>query len=120
MLYVGLRSIAKRMQWKAPQTVLRNYQYRDFPIVRRQLAHGRWCYITDDILIVRWLERQWVPHVVGKKPRRQYKTCVRCGETMLVPGQSYHARTFKTIERITSTDDPAGMLRGSSKDVSST
>jgi len=101
MIYVGLRAIAKRMKWKAPQTVLRNYEYRDFPIVHRYLANGRWCWITDDILITKWLEAQWKPHVVGKVPRRHYETCERCGAVILAPGQSRRARTRATIQRIT-------------------
>ena len=103
-LYVGLRAIAKRMKWKSPQSVLRNYEYHDFPIVRRTLANGRWCFITDDILITKWLERQWKPHILGKVPRRHYETCHRCGATVLAPGQSRYARTCRTIQRITSKD----------------
>ena len=97
-LYVGLRAIAKRMGWKSPQTVLRNYEYHDFPIIRRNLANGRWCWITDDELIVQWLKRQWKPHVLGKVPRRHYETCDRCGKTVLMPGRN----VSKVIGQITS------------------
>jgi len=102
--YAGLRKISKIMGWKSPQTVLRNYEWHDFPIIRRNLANGRWCWITNSELVTQWLKRQWKPHVLGKVPRRHYETCYRCGATILAPGQSRYARTSRTIQRITSKD----------------
>jgi len=98
IIYVSLRKIAKRMGWRSPQTVLRNYEWHDFPIIRRNLAHGRWCWVTDDLMIVEWLKRQWKPHARYVVPRRHHETCQRCGATMLVQGQS---RMKHVIEQIT-------------------
>ena len=104
-VYVGLRAIAKRMGWKSPQTVLRQYQSHGFPLVPRPLKNGQYCWITDDMLILEWLKQRVSTPSVGRVPRRHYETCYRCGATILAPGQSRYARTSRTIQRITSSKD---------------
>ncbi len=104
-IYIGLRQIAARMRWKSPQTVLRNYGSRNFPIIRRFLPNGRFVWITDDTLIMKWLEGQWHPAPVrAVVPRRHYEPCQRCGDLVLVLKQKQYpaGRTQRAIDRIAS------------------
>src|ERR1044072_5201753 len=51
--YRTLRTIARRMGWKSPTTVLRRREYEAFPIFRDFTRHGG-VYAISDELITAW------------------------------------------------------------------
>ena len=109
MLYVGLRTITKRMGYKSPSTVLKHaslYQNPNlnFPLIRQAMPNGRFRYITDDMLIKDYLKAHLKANLhAGKrvskgKPKILRRTCERCGEIIL------GNRGYATMKRIIGAD----------------
>ncbi len=106
---VGLKSIARAIKVKSPQTVLEYANKYPNPelnlkLIIRPLPNGRFTWITDSQFIHSWLKAlhkaqpEELKRVTRHRPKIVRRNCSRCGEVIL------GHRGYATIKRILAKD----------------